>query len=431
MIYDHIIIGGGISGLYFAFKAINKDPKSKILLLESTDRLGGRNYTKSVVINESQTIYESGASRILPTHTRVIDLVKELGLSDKLQIEQKAEIIQYISNTKKDTLNVSHELNVIMCKINSLIRNDKVISDVISMNLYDFVKKYIDLNTANKLSVMYPYYDEIIDTNVYNALKCMINKNSDTIYRLDGGMSQLIYGLHNNVKDVIDIKLKSKVEFINLNKNEIYDIGTCLGDRYQTKNVIIACPKDAIKKIHINKISPTEQFYLLNLLDSVSSIPFVRIYAIFPLDNQKKCWFSDLNAFTTSNPIRFVTPYDKSKGLIQICYTGTINAKIMKAIRDRGELNEYLLSYFRSLFPDKIIPDMERIMFEYHDSAIHQWDLNKIGDKISEQILKPFASHNMFIIGEAYSTNQEWSEGAIETAQNAINIIYSKRILNI
>ena len=40
--YDIIIIGGGIAGLYSAYKITKLDPTKKLLVLEGDDHLGGR-----------------------------------------------------------------------------------------------------------------------------------------------------------------------------------------------------------------------------------------------------------------------------------------------------------------------------------------------------------------------------------------------------
>ena len=40
--YDYVIIGGGISGLYNYYKMINKYPNYKIKLLEKEHHFGGR-----------------------------------------------------------------------------------------------------------------------------------------------------------------------------------------------------------------------------------------------------------------------------------------------------------------------------------------------------------------------------------------------------
>jgi monoamine oxidase len=40
--YDVIIVGAGISGLSAAYRVLTKRPSTKVLILESRDRIGGR-----------------------------------------------------------------------------------------------------------------------------------------------------------------------------------------------------------------------------------------------------------------------------------------------------------------------------------------------------------------------------------------------------
>ena len=43
--YDIIVIGGGIAGLYTTYKIHKKSPQTKVLLIEKENRLGGRIHT--------------------------------------------------------------------------------------------------------------------------------------------------------------------------------------------------------------------------------------------------------------------------------------------------------------------------------------------------------------------------------------------------
>ena len=72
--YDLIIIGGGISGLSIAYRFI--DSYKKILLIESSDRLGGRIKT---IKDSNGLIYEAGAGRISENHNKTLNLIEELG----------------------------------------------------------------------------------------------------------------------------------------------------------------------------------------------------------------------------------------------------------------------------------------------------------------------------------------------------------------
>ena len=40
--YDYIIIGGGLAGLYTAYKINQSEPKAKLLILERNKQMGGR-----------------------------------------------------------------------------------------------------------------------------------------------------------------------------------------------------------------------------------------------------------------------------------------------------------------------------------------------------------------------------------------------------
>jgi len=69
-IYDYIIVGGGISGLFMAHKL--SITGSKILVVESSNRLGGRLFTDK----QSDCQFELGGARISSKHTKVMILLK-------------------------------------------------------------------------------------------------------------------------------------------------------------------------------------------------------------------------------------------------------------------------------------------------------------------------------------------------------------------
>ena len=76
--YDIVIVGGGISGLFLAYKLC--ETNLKILLLEKDSNLGGRIHT----IKKENYTYECGAARFNQTHTKLLTLINELDLQDKM-----------------------------------------------------------------------------------------------------------------------------------------------------------------------------------------------------------------------------------------------------------------------------------------------------------------------------------------------------------
>ena len=81
MIYDYVIIGGGLAGVYCAYKL---SPKYKILLIEKEDKLGGR----GLMINWHGTDIRLGAGIGSPENSVLIKLMNELNFDYK---ENKSE----------------------------------------------------------------------------------------------------------------------------------------------------------------------------------------------------------------------------------------------------------------------------------------------------------------------------------------------------
>ena len=95
-IYDYIIVGGGISGVYMSY--VLSKINQHILLVESSNRLGGRIYT----LNDKDHNYELGAARIGEKHTKLLSLIEELGLGDKLIELPSREKVNYIIKSYSD-----------------------------------------------------------------------------------------------------------------------------------------------------------------------------------------------------------------------------------------------------------------------------------------------------------------------------------------
>jgi len=80
MSYDFIVIGGGIAGLYTTYNILKKRPHSKIILLEKENHLGGRIHT----FTDDYMSVEAGAGRFHQNNKLLLELIRELGLSSKI-----------------------------------------------------------------------------------------------------------------------------------------------------------------------------------------------------------------------------------------------------------------------------------------------------------------------------------------------------------
>lgn len=75
-----VVVGGGISGLAAAHRARERDPARRLTLLEAGDRLGGSIATE----HSLGFLVEGGADSFLTEKPWAMDLVRRLGLADRL-----------------------------------------------------------------------------------------------------------------------------------------------------------------------------------------------------------------------------------------------------------------------------------------------------------------------------------------------------------
>ena len=95
MLYDFIIVGGGISGLYAAYELKKKG--FKILILEKTAVVGGTWNS----FQYKTSIYELGPNTILSNSDELIALIEDLGMEDELLSSQLSSSKRYIYHHHK------------------------------------------------------------------------------------------------------------------------------------------------------------------------------------------------------------------------------------------------------------------------------------------------------------------------------------------
>ena len=79
-LYDTIIIGGGIAGLYTAYLLQKRNPKHRFIILEKQKYLGGRLLTYT----DKYMTVEKGGARFSENHHLLIELLREVGLHKKI-----------------------------------------------------------------------------------------------------------------------------------------------------------------------------------------------------------------------------------------------------------------------------------------------------------------------------------------------------------
>jgi hypothetical protein len=125
---------------------------------------------------------------------------------------------------------------------------------------------------------------------------------------------------------------------------------------------------------------------------------------------------------STNDSIRQFINILPSQGLAMVSYSDTKYADYWNNYNIQGEkeLRSAVLTHLQAVFPEiPKIPKPKWLHSYYWKYGVHMWKTGIDSQKTKESIEQIFGKDiPIFIIGEAYSTNQAWIEGALETVDD-------------
>lgn len=410
-----IIIGGGISGLYTAYKLQHK---YSITLIESKPDLGGRIRTK--YDKKGNILYEKGPWRIHENHKRCIHLLRKLGLHcSKIP---STDIKKRVNKSSDDNPNIS---------------------------TWDHIMFRTNPVNAMKQSVKTGYGDGLFDeakgANVYRS-------NSDgNYYIVTEGLSEIVKRLKQHIEKNVNIQLGVKVKDIEY-KNKQYFV-TCLKRKglqfkpvsYESDKLIAAVPPHALKEWPI--YNRYDEFRMnFSKIDSYS-LMHVYFNASSSLMQKIKCVFEKKNSISYFHEKHFgigsqliMSQYQNN--YIQLAYVGGRYAKSLQRFRlydfqkfktllERDLVNvlqsKQLNIYFRNEIKRDFNQD-DRFHVCYFEHAVHQWKPSynlalRASMKQTALYFNPIRLPEFYIIGESISLIQGWIEGALQTSELVIDCL--------
>lgn len=404
MIYDYIIIGGGISGLNTCYQIKKKNVNKKILLIEKENYLGGR--IQSVYLPNNNH-YETGGIRFYPTHKNLLKLLDNFGYKKKdfITIKNKnlvKDIIFDKINKNKISIN-EQELNKLLLDSKKNYKNDYLLK----ITFETYAREILGNEKLNYLKTINGFHHILPYTSALYGLKLLKRDFIDIkeFYLLKYPLSDFVYKIVEYLTSK-NCKIKLNEEFMNYKKEGSKYIINTKNDKYLCKNIIFALPSEPLKKTFGNSF------------DLVNPIPLCRIFATFPNDNY---WHEDLNFTYTDNKIQRI--FTKGSNLIQISYSSGKNAEFWNKVK-KNETKKEIVKNLKKIFKNKYhIKEPEYLAKHYWEAGIHLWKKNVKGEEITKKIIKPFNKENIFICNEAYSKEQRWMEGAIEMSNRVVSLL--------
>jgi hypothetical protein len=407
--YDVIIIGAGISGLYTAYKLLQQNPNISIYILEKHTIIGGR--AGNIIYEGQEIVTGAGIGRF-----------EKDFLLKKLMTDFTFPINDFIVKHNYDKVwNKDEKDPILFMKdiFTTLINEYK--KNPVKTTFKDFAQSIIGKKNYKKF-ILYAGFTDFEKEDVYDTL---------FYYNFDDNMTSW-KGFSVPWKKLIDkmsikigldkIKINSTVINIKRNLDETFEILTMeLQNKfvyekiYQTKKVIIATTISFVQSIF--SLSPTHSM----IYNQIKGQPFFRVYAKFTDSNSIKYMNKYVKTMTIVNgPLQKILPISPKNGIYMISYSDNKNAIFLEHYFNKPTINCFI---FSRLIENALgLPlhsiKIYSILGLFFDIGTHYYKpLTHIKNrkKFIKKAQRPLP--NMFIVGEMVSINQGWVEGALESVE--------------
>ena len=426
--YDVILVGAGISGLFAARELLKQHPDWNVAICEKYKALGGRTST----FHKDGWHWEAGAGRIHKSHTHVIKLLREYGLTwvpigAAINYKPSGGITQ---PNPFESIYVPHFLK----PLEALKQRE-----LGTHTLQQICEKVYGNAQTREIFAPFPYRAEV------NTLRADLGLHSFLEGEMRGhegygivkeGFSALVNAL------VADIEARGAV-ILRRHTLQSFSAGpgkaTDLTFQYGTfrrngskqeehGRIILRAEKVAILTLCRCHVAALPQFRNHPLLKKVQGRPLLRIYMAFETTPKKPVWFHNMAHLVLPNLPRYIIPIDPNAGTIMISYTDAEDTKVYHDILEKeGEkaLEARVLADVRRALPEYEIPDP--LFTKAHDwgTGASYWTPGEYDPAIeSHKALRPFKEYpGLYMCGESWSLRQAWVEGALEHTEGLLQIL--------
>lgn len=368
------IIGSGISGLYCAYK-LKKIGYNDIDIFEKNKEIGGR--VKVISFDNMDVVAGAGIGR--KNKDKILfDLCKDLGVTTH-------EYTTKFSYTFEpyDILSIIEEMKRYISEFDrSKYTFSQFAKQLLGIKKYNHFVKSVngsDFEDADIVDTIYDYgFDDCVGGYQAFSIK----------------WKEMLNAFSNILKDNIHLNTEiKKIEFLNNKKikikNTIYD------------KVIFAIPTEKIKQI-----------LGLKIYDNIQCQSFARLYVKLsePLKNYS-------GFIVTEKPFQKIIEMNREKCIYMISYSDNKIADEWLNVKDKKEVVEKSI---KKIFKQNV--RVKKIKLIHWKCGTHYFKplLNIFKDRNEFLYYAQNPFQNVHCIGEAFSNNQGWCEGALESVEKIL-----------
>ena len=383
------IIGAGIAGLYTAYKLLNEGVE--VVMYERSKRVGGR--IKTVMFDGKRVVAGAGVGRKREDKL-LLRLCGELGVKVSMY---KAESMY------EDGIEVEFSIDK---KLRDLRR--VMVEDDKRKTFREVGEKYWGAEEYNKF-VMY-----VGETDYERS--CVMDVLNDYGFELNRGFSAfsvdwekfLVAFERRLVSLGVKIRTGAVVGSIDrINGGYMVESG---GKKERYDMVVIATAIESSKKLLRGLIGERK----LKEYESIGCQPFVRLYVKLDRELDMKA-----RLMIVRKPLQKIIEMDKERRIYMISYSDNASAMYWRRAYEEGVLERKVVNEINEVFGMKVRVLKQRLI--WWECGTHYFRGSCEGrDEYLERVQRPV--EDVYVVGEAFSRNQGWCEGALESVEQ----IFSK-----
>jgi hypothetical protein len=408
-LYDIIIIGSGMAGLYSAYNITRMTPDTSFLILEKYKKqwIGGR--TSNEMFYGTEIVTGAGIGR-LKKDVLLYHLLKELHMKTcYFTLEPNYSNTLHISDIHKTLVLLKDKYGKQSTNTNTNTNKGMTFKQfakpILGEKEYQqflITTGYTDYENEDAFDTLYHYG---MEDNAF-TYKAFYVEWKEMVHRLADAIG------HNHFKFSNDVIKIAKIS----GKPCQFQIVTESGNNYYCKKVIVATTISGIRKL-----LPRYPIY-----NDIEGQPFLRLYGKFSEKSAPIIQQYVKGITVVPGPLQKIMPIEPDKGIYMISYSDNNNATLLKKHLENTEKNRQL---FCQIIEQTLgIPDnslhLIAIKDYYWPIGTHYYKpLNKHLYKTRAQFITQ-AQHpedGILVVGEVVSNNQGWTEGALESVKSALS----------